>query len=352
MTRSRMRMLAIGAILLVFVPTLAACGSTSTGSGSGTNTPTKKVKVGLVTDTGGLNDQGFNHLAYVGEQKAVTDFGVQGDYVESKSDSDYVPNLTHFASQGYDLVIAVGFLMQAAVAQVSATYPNVHFAIIDGDPTDASGNVVTRANVQGIHFAEQDAGALVGVISGMLEKQNLSPKHNGVISAVGGVSIPPVNHYIAGYKWAATMEDPSIKVLVGYSNDFADASKCVTVANNQIANGSDIVFQVAGGCGLGALQAAGAKGDYSIGVDTDQKTANTSVIASAVKRVDTGAYLAIEGIVKGTFKTGAVTYDLTNGGVDWAMGNISLPTDITDEVTKVENEIKAGTVTVPSDIPA
>jgi basic membrane protein A len=349
MTRSRVRLLAFGAILLVLVPTLAACGGSSA---AGNGTPTKKIKVGLVTDTGGLNDQGFNHLAYVGEQKAVTDFGVQGDYVESKADTDYVPNLTHFASQGYDLVIAVGFLMQAAIGQVSATYPNVKFAIIDGDPTDASGNAVTRANVQGIHFAEQQAGALVGVIAGMLEKENLSPKKSGVISAVGGISIPPVNHYIAGYKWAATMEDPTVKVLVGYSNDFADASKCVTVANDQIANGSDIVFQVAGGCGLGALQAAGAKGDYSIGVDTDQKSANSSVIASAVKRVDNGSYLAIEGIVKGTFKTGAQTYDLTNGGVDFALGNVSLPADITTEVASVEAKIKAGTLTVPSDIPA
>jgi basic membrane protein A len=345
MMRSRPRYLIFGVLLLLLVPTVAACGGSSSGGAA------KKIKIGLVTDTGGLNDQGFNHLAYLGMQKAVTDFGVHGDVVESKSESDYVPNLTHFASQGYDLVIAVGFLMQAQTAQVSAAYPNVKFALIDGDPTDPSGNPVTRANVQGVHFAEQDAGALVGVIAGMLEKEQLSPKKSGVISAVGGIPIPPVDHYIAGYKWAATMEDPSVKVLVGYSNNFADASKCVTVANNQIASGADIVFQVAGGCGLGALQAAGAKGDYSIGVDTDQKSSNSSVIASAVKRVDNGAYLAIQGIVQGTFKTGAVTYDLTNGGVDFTPGNITLPADITAEVASVEAKIKAGTLTPPTCIP-
>ncbi len=348
MTRTRVRLLAFSAILLVLVPTLAACGGSSS-TVAGTQAP--KVKVGLVTDIGGLNDGGFNHLAYVGLQKAESDFGVTGTVLQSKTGDDYVPNLTQFASQGYNLVIAVGFLMQEAVAQVSQSFPNAHFAIIDGDPTDANGNVLPRANVQGIHFAEQDAGALVGVISGMLEKQKLAPKSTGVISAVGGISIPPVNHYIAGYKWAATMEDPGVQVLVGYSNDFADSSKCAAVAQGQIAKGSNIVFQVAGGCGLGALTAAGTAGVYGIGVDTDQKTANASVIASAVKRVDTGAYLAIQGIVQGTFKTGAVTYDLTNGGVDFALGNIPLPADITAEVTKVEGEIKAGTLTPPADIP-
>jgi basic membrane protein A and related proteins len=350
MTRSRVRLLAFSAILLVLVPTLAACGGSSSTGGTGTQAP--KVKVGLVTDIGGLNDNGFNHLAYLGLQKAQTDFGVTGTVLQSKTGDDYIPNLTQFASQGYSLVIAVGFLMQEAVAQVSQSFPNVKFAIIDGDPTDASGNPVSRANVQGIHFAEQDAGALVGVISGMLEKENLSPKKSGVISAVGGISIPPVNHYIAGYKWAATMEDPTVKVLVGYSNDFADSSKCAAVAQGQIAKGSDIVFQVAGGCGLGALTAAGTAGVYSIGVDLDQKAANSSVIASAVKKVDTSAYLAIQGIVQNNFKTGAVTYDLANGGVDFALGNVSLPADITAEVTKIEGEIKAGTLTPPADIPA
>src|SRR5258708_643572 len=119
------------------------------------------------------------------------------------------------------------------------------------------------------------------VISGMLEKQGKLKNNKGVISAVGGGSIPPVNHYIAGYKWAATMEDPGIKVLVGYSNDFTDPAKCKGVAQGQIQANSDVVFQVAGGCGLGALQAAGQAGVKSIGVDAGPKDADPSVILSA-----------------------------------------------------------------------
>ncbi len=343
MGQTRLRFLALVAAGLVLV----ACGSTNT---PGTTTP--KIKVGLVTDIGGLNDRSFNHLAYVGLQKAVQDFHIQGDVVESKSGDDYVPNLTGFASKKYDLVIGVGFLMQEAVGTVSGQFPNVHFAIIDGAGTDAQGNDLKHPNVESLFFHEQDAGAMVGVISGMLEKEKKAKKNQNVISAVGGVSIPPVNHYIAGYKWAATMEDPGIKVLIGYSNDFTDPTKCKGVAQSQINQGSDILFQVAGGCGTGVLQAAGQAGVYSIGVDADQGYVDSSVIASALKKVDVATYTAIQNVTKGQFQGGALTFDIANGGAGYQIDNLQLPSDIQAEVTKVQNEIKAGTLTPPADIPS
>jgi basic membrane protein A len=349
MSPSRWRYLAIATLLLLLVPAIAACGTTTTAGGG--STPTPKVKVGLVTDIGGLNDKGFNHLADVGLEKAKSDLHIQGDVKESHADTDYVPNLTAFATGGYNLVIAVGFLMQTAVGTVSQQFPNVHFALIDGDPTDANGNIVQRSNVVGLHFKEQEAGALVGVISGMLEKGGKTKLGKNTISAVGGISIPPVNHYIAGYKWAATKEDPGVKVLVGYSNDFTDPTKCAGVANSQIGQGADVVFQVAGGCGLGALQAAGQKGVYSIGVDTDQASSDSSVIASAVKRVDVATFTAIQNEVNGTFQAGTLSFDLKNGGVGYAPGNLSLSSDIQAEVNKVQADIKSGTVTVPDTIP-
>jgi len=343
MVRSKVRFLGLAALALMVV---AACGSTS-------NTPAaKQVKVGLVTDIGGLNDKSFNHLAYVGLQKAITDFSIKGDVVESKTGDDYVPNLTGFASKGYDLVIGVGFLMQEAVGTVSGQFPNVHFAIIDGSGTDAKGNDLKHANVESLFFKEQDAGAMVGVIAGMLEKDKKAPNNNHVISAVGGVSIPPVNHYIAGYKWAAAMEDPGIKVLVGYSNDFTDPAKCKSVATSQIGQKADILFQVAGGCGLGVLQAAGQAKVYSIGVDADQKDADPSVIASALKKVDVATYTAIQGVVKGNFQGGALTFSIANDGAGYQVDNISLPADIQAELDKVQGEIKSGALTPPADIPA
>ena len=345
MVLSRLRFLAFTGVALML---LAACGSSNGGGG----TPTKTYKIGLVTDIGGLNDKSFNHLADLGLEKAKTDFKIQGDVVESKSGDDYVPNLTNFASKNYDLVIGVGFLMATAVGTVSGQFPNIHFAIIDGAGTDANGNDLKHPNVQSLYFSEQDAGAMVGVIAGMLEKQGKAPKSNHVISAVGGISIPPVNHYIAGYKWAATMEDPSIKVLVGYSNDFTDPAKCKNVAANQIAAKSDILFQVAGGCGLGVLQAAGQAKVYSIGVDADQKDSDPSVIASALKKVDVATYTAIKNVVNGQFQGGALTFNIANDGAGYALDNLTLPADIQAEVDSVKAKIKAGTLIPPSDIPA
>jgi basic membrane protein A len=349
MRQSQIRYLGLVAAALLLV---AACGSTTGGSPSPS---AKVVKVGLVTDIGGLNDKSFNHLADVGLEKAKTDFHIQGDVTESHTGGDYVPNLTHFATGNYDLVIGVGFLMQQAVGTVAGQFPTVKFAIIDGVGTDAKGNDLKLPNVVSLVFKEQDAGAMVGVIAGMMEKDKLTPGKTNVISAVGGVSIPPVNHYIAGYKWAATMEDPGIKVLVGYSNDFTDPAKCQSVAKAQIAAKSEVVFQVAGGCGLGALQAAGQAKLFSIGVDADQGTADPSVIASALKKVDVATYTAIQSVVNGTFQSGALTFSIVNGGAGYQLDNFpggALPADIQTEVDSVMAKIKAGTLTPPDTIPA
>jgi len=326
---------------------LSACG----GTGSPGASASKTIKVGLVTDIGGLNDKSFNHLAYVGLQKAKSDFGVQGDVTESHSGDDYVPNLTNYASKKYDLVIGVGFLMQQAVGTVSGQFPSVHFAIIDGAGTDANGTDLKHSNVESLFFKEQDAGALVGVISGVLEKDGATPKKSHKIGAVGGVSIPPVNHYIAGYKWAAKMEDPSVKGFVGYSNNFTDPAKCAGVASSQISQGADVLFQVAGGCGLGVLQSAGQAHVYSIGVDADQKDADASVIASALKRVDVATYDAIKGVKDGTFQGGALTFSLQNDGVGYQADNLQLPSDVMTAVQDVSAKIKSGALTPPADIP-
>ncbi|HEX9067384.1 MAG TPA: BMP family ABC transporter substrate-binding protein [Ktedonobacterales bacterium] len=346
MFRTRSRVFALVTTLLLLVPALAACGGTGTSS-------TKQIKVGLVTDIGGLNDKGFNALAYQGLKDAQTAYpSVKGDVTESKTGDDYIPNLTKYATQGYDLVIGVGFLMQEAVGTVSGQFPNVKFAIIDGAGTDKDGNDLKHSNVYNIFFKEQEAGALVGVIAGDLEKAQLTPKKSNVISAVGGINVPPVVRYIAGYKWAALKVDPTITVQVGYSQDFVDGTKCQSVAKSQIeTQKSDIVFQVAGQCGLGALKAAGDAGVYSIGVDTDQKASDKSVIASAFKKVDVATKTAIGDVVNNTFTSGDHLFGLNNGGVGYAPGNITLPANVLADVQTYSDQIKSGSLTVPTAIP-
>jgi basic membrane protein A len=343
MVHKRLGILGLAAVALMIA---AACGGSSPG------TTAKQIKVGLVTDTGGLNDKSFNHLAYVGLQRAISDLGIKGDVIESKNGDEYVPNLTNFASKGYDLVVGNGFLMQPAMGTVAGQFPNVHFAIVDGAGTDASFKDLKLPNVQDLLFKEQESGALVGAMAGMLEKQGKGPANTHVIGAVGGISIPPVNHYIAGYKWAAAMEDPSIKVLVGYSNDFNDPTKCSSVAKSQIANKAEFIFQVAGGCGLGALQAAGQAKVYSFGVDADQKDADPSVIASALKKVDVAVFTSIKSVVNGKFQGGETRFSLQNDATGYTLDNFNLPADVKAEVDGLAAKIKAGTLTPPADIPA
>jgi basic membrane protein A len=342
MSHSRLRYFGVAAVALML---LAACGGSSAPAA-------KQIKVGLVTDTGKLNDKSFNHLAYVGLQKAIKDFGIKGDVIESNTGDDYVPNLTNFASKGYDLVVGNGFFMQVAIGTVATQFPKVNFAIIDGAGTDANFKDLQLRNVMGLAFKEQEPGALVGVIAAMMEKTGKAPKNTHVIGAVGGISIPPVNHYLAGYKWAATMEDPSMKVLIGYSNDFNDPAKCKGVAQTQIGQKAEFLFQVAGGCGVGVLQAAGQAKVWSFGVDADQKDVDPSVAASALKKVDVAVYTAIKSQVNGAFKAGANTFSLVNDGVGYQVDNLTLPADVKAEVDSVAAKIKAGTLTPPADIPA
>jgi basic membrane protein A and related proteins len=230
---------------------------------------------------------------------------------------------------------------------VAAQFPNIKFAIVDGAGTDANFNDLKQTNVMDLFFKEQESGALVGAIAGLLEKQGKAPKNTHVISAVGGVKIPPVDHYLAGYQWAAKMYDPSIKVLIGYSNDFNATDKCKAVANTQIGQGSEFVFQVAGGCGVGALQAAGQAHVYSFGVDADQKDADPSVIASALKKVDVAVYDAIKSVVDGKFQGGANRFSLANDATGYQVDNFSLPADIKTEVDNLAAAMKSGSKTPP-----
>jgi basic membrane protein A len=281
----------------------AASSSTTSASSSGSG-----FKVGLVTDIGGLNDHGFNHLSYQGLLQAESQLGVKGTVLQSQSGADYVPNLTRLAQAGNKLVIAVGFLMAAPLQQVATKYPNTHFAIIDS-PGGAAPD--TAKNIEGIDFAEQQAGYPAGYLTGLYLKQHSYT----TASTVGGQSIPPVNLYIAGFQAGVKAADPSAKLLNAYSQDFVAQDKCKELALNQIQAGSKVVFQVAGACGLGAISAAVQNKDQAIGVDADQSYLSTTyILTSAEKKVDTGVFTAIKNLQNGQFSSN-LQEDITNGGV-------------------------------------
>jgi basic membrane protein A len=341
-------------LLLLFafvVLVVAACGGGGNKSSSRTTTTTggagSNDKIGLVTDVGGLNDRGFNHLSYVGLQRAGRELGVQTRVFQAESTQEYVPNLSTFARRGYNLTIGVGFTEATAIDTAATNFPKSNFAIVD---VDAKTEEHKPKNLLGLLFKEQETGYLVGYLAGLEEKRRPGPD---VIASVGGQKQPPVDRFIAGYQAGARAADPGIKTLNGYSQDFSDQAKCKQVALNQIEQGAGVVFQVAGGCGLGALDAAKEKGVWGIGVDADQSFLGPHILTSAVKRVDTAVFLAIKSVVDGKFKGGTnMTFGLKENGV--GLGKIS-PKVPQSEVAKV-NQIRADIISgkiknIPTEVP-
>jgi basic membrane protein A and related proteins len=322
---------------------VAACGSSdddksSSSSSTSSSAPKgKSIKVGLVTDIGGLNDRSFNHLAYVGLQKAQKELGVKGRVLTSKSAADYVPNLTTLAQQRYDLIIPVGFLMADSTAAVAKQVPTAKFSIVDFPAEGLKGK---PQNVEGLLFKEQQAGYLAGYLAGLYAKDN----NIKVISSVGGQKIPPVDHYIAGYQAGAKAADPGIKTLNGYSQNFVAQDKCKEIALNQIAKGSGVVFQVAGQCGLGALDAAKEKGKQGIGVDADQGYLGSYILTSAQKKVDVAVFNAIKAVQENQFQGGKdVINDLSNDGVGFGTLNAQ-GKKYSSQLDKVKQDIADGKI--------
>jgi basic membrane protein A and related proteins len=339
------------AVLALCMGAVAACGDDddeSTGSGSNTeeaaSTPeAEKIKVGMVTDIGGLNDRSFNEAAYKGLQKAESELGVEIRALTSKAPTDYVPNLTTLARQQYDLIIAVGFLMAEDTEKIANEFPETNFAIIDSSQQAMK---TQPKNLEGLLFKENEAGYLVGYMAGLYTKDQ---KGDQVVSTVGGLKIPPVDAYIAGFQKGAKDANPDIEALNAYSEDFVDQAKCKEIALDQIAQGSQVVFQVAGQCGLGALDAAKEKSKQGIGVDADQGYLGDHIMTSALKKIDEAVFTTVQEVQDGGFKAGTDNvFDVKSGGVGYGEVNAE-GEKYTSKVDEQQEKIKSGEL---SDIPA
>jgi basic membrane protein A len=296
----------------------------------------------MVTDIGGLDDRSFNQSAYEGLKRAESELGAEIRAVTSTRNADYVPNLTTLARQQFDLVIGVGFLMGEAVEKVANAFPQTNFAIIDFKQADMPSK---PKNVSGLLFKEAEAGYLVGYMAGLYVKDKGGDQ---VVSAVGGQQVPAVDAYIAGYQEGAKAANPDVKTLYGYSQDFVAQAKCKEIGLNQIAEGSQVVFAVAGGCGLGALDAAKEKGMQGIGVDADQAYLGDHMMTSALKKVDEATFTAAKEVEDGSFKPGTDTvFDAKSGGVGYGETN-SEGAKYADKVDAELDKISSGEIT---DIP-
>jgi basic membrane protein A and related proteins len=344
--RTKRRLLWLAALLAVAVFSViaAGCGGDDEEGAGDTGAATTEapagsdIRVCLVTDIGGLNDRGFNSLANQGLERAASELGVETRVLESQSDADYVPNLSECATQGFDLIISVGFLMGQATEDAAGQFPDTTFAIID------FAYEAPATNLQGLVFKEQETGYLVGYLAGLVTESN-------TVSSVGGQKIPPVDRFIAGFQKAVVDANPDAKTLLGYSQDFVDQAKCKEVALDQIAKGSDVVFQVAGGCGLGALDAAKEQGVWGIGVDADQGHLGDHILTSSLKRVDEAVFQTIEMVVNGEAVGGGVTvFGLAEDGVGLGEVSPDVPQDVLDQVEAQREMIINGEIEIPEEV--
>jgi basic membrane protein A len=277
-------------------------------------------------------------------------YGVKVIPLQSNSVSDYLPNMTQAVREHADIVIAAGFLLADTLETVADKFPNTKFAITDycaKGPKCYTGSVLksTHPNVMGLDYAANQSGCLVGVLAAKKAQE----MGGNTISAVGGLTIPPVTIWIAGYKYCAQKAVPGTKVLIGYSQSFTEPDKCKTVATNQISQGSKVLFQVAGGCGQGTLKAADEAGLWGIGVDKDQYNDAKRVLTSGVKRVDLGIEQIVKTVQDGKFKANTdLLFTLKNGGMSVGKINPSVPKADIALMNKYKAQIISGALNVPT----
>jgi basic membrane protein A len=320
---------------------LTACGGDDDAASSGTDE--NAIRVGLLTDKGQLNDRGFNELAYNGLKRAERELGVQGRVLQAATAADYVPNMASLVRQDYDLIIGVGFAQGDAVAKAASRFPDTKFEIIDVDQSGLAGK---PTNVVGLLFKEEQVGFLAGYAAGLAEKRQLGGR---VVSSVGGMKEPPVDRFIAGYRAGAQEAFRGVKVLNAYSQDWDDVAKCKELALTQIEQGSGVVFQVAGGCGLGALDAAKQKHVWGIGVDADQSFLGPHVLTSALKRVDAAVFSTIKSVQDGSWKGGRnLVFGLSQNGVGLGTFSPNVPQEDRAAIDEIAKQIAAGDIRIPT----
>ena len=252
--RKKMRAVLLAASM---VASMTACGSSKSESTDGAK-EASDLKIGLITDVGGVNDGSFNQSSWEGLERAGEELGVTVNYLESATDADYKPNIETFIDEDYDLIISVGYMLADATREAAEANPATKFAIID----DAT---IDLPNVTSLMFKAEQASYLVGYVAGLTTKTNN-------IGFVVGMTNETMNQFGYGYCAGAIDANPDITVQQMNANSFADSATGKSMANAEITNGADIVFQAAGATGLGVIEACQEAGVYAIGVDSDQSS--------------------------------------------------------------------------------
>lgn len=339
---------------------LGACGSKDEetkkdeGSNAGTGTEeTADISIAMVTDVGGVDDKSFNQLAWEGIEAFGKEHGLKKgdggyDYLQSQSDADYINNITNLVRRDFDIVYGIGFLMEKPITTIAEQQKDAQLAIIDA--------VVDAPNVASVMFKEQEGSYLAGVAAALMSESKQ-------IGFVGGMEIPVIERFEAGFLAGVKAVDPSIKVDVQYTGKFDDAALGKTTANRMYSSGVDIIFHAAGGTGNGVFAEAKERKTkdkdanvWVIGVDSDQyeegAVGDTNVtLTSMQKRVDVAVQNIAKETMEGKFPGGkTVTYGLAEEGVQLADSRGAIPEDVLAKIEEYSKKIASGEIVVPETV--
>lgn len=295
----------------------------------------KQPRIGLIFAEGGLGDQSFNDAAYRGLMQAKEELGVEVNFVEPADIAEMEDHQRAYADLGYDLIITIGFIHANALAEVSADYPNLNFAIVD--------DVVDNPNVTSLVFEEQEGSFLVGVVAGLMTETDK-------VGFVGGMDVPLIRKFQVGFEEGVKWANPQAQVFVNYAGSFGDPGKGRELAVSQNERGADIVYHASGGTGSGVIDAAKGNGFYAIGVDSDQDfMAPGTILTSMVKRVDLAVYEVIKSVVDGTLEAGVRSFGIEDGGVGTSAFTFTkdlIPQSVFDKVEEAKTKIMSGEIVV------
>jgi basic membrane protein A len=339
-------------MLLAFTVVLAGCGKDNNSGNTGTNTganggeaaPKSDVKVGMVTDVGGVNDKSFNQSAWEALQALEKEQGVAVKYLQSKSNADYQPNLNKFVKDGYNLTWGIGFDLGKDIKKVADENPNSNLAIID--------SVVDAPNVASVTFSENEGSFLVGVVAGLTTKTNK-------VGFVGGMESPVIKRFEVGFKAGVLAVNPKADVKITYAGAYDKPDTGKSLAATLYDDGADIIFPAAGATGNGVFNEAKSRNKaggtkvWVIGVDKDQSLefGDDVTLTSMIKRVDEAVKKVSQQVVDGTFKGGTVTVlGLKDNGVglpETSKANVSA--EILAKVDEYKQQIIDGTIKVPAE---
>ena len=334
----KVRKAAIGAVLALVAASALIISSAGTAK-----TEQDDFKMAIFTDIGSLQDRSFNQLANEGRIAAGKELGIPTRVYQTKKEAERIPNALAASRAGYNLIFGVGFLNFSAVNAVAPRFPDLMYAGVDQPYVLYAKK---PKNAAGIQFAEHEAGYLVGYLAALQLKSQGGPQ---IISAVGANNVPAIVKFISGYIQGAKKANPRIRVLANYANDptFSDQAKCKETALGQIQRGTRAIFQVAGGCGIGALSAAKQAKIWGIGVDADQLYLGSFMLTSALKRVDVAVKEITKLAQEGNFKPQAdYQYSLKNNGVGLGSVNKKVKKSFVTRTNAIGTQIGSGKIKV------